>query len=385
MAKKDYYEVLGVAKGATATEIKKAYRKKAIENHPDKNPDNKAAEDRFKEAAEAYEILSNTDKRSKYDQFGHRAFDGGMGGGGGGGFHGGMTMEDIFSSFGDVFGGGGSPFGNAFNGGGGRSQKRGSNLRIKLKLTLQEIAEGVSKKVKVKRQVSCNPCRGTGAKDGTALDSCQTCGGAGQVRRIANTMLGQMVTSSTCPACGGAGKRITEQCKSCQGAGVSPAEETIELKIPAGVEDEMQLSMQGKGNYPPRGGVSGDLIILIEEIEDQELKRDGKNIHHDLYINFADAALGTHIEVPTIQGKVKIKIETGTQSGKILRLRGKGLKDINGFGKGDQLIHINIWTPQTLSKKEKETLEALRSSENFIPDPNRGEKTFFDKVRDIFQ
>ena len=387
MAKRDYYEILGVSEQATATEIKKAYRKKAIENHPDKNPDNKEAEDRFKEAAEAYEILSNTDKRAKYDQFGHRAFDGGMGGGGGGFHGGGMSMEDIFSSFGDVFGGGGgSPFGNMFNGGGGgRSQKRGSNLRIKLKLTIQEIAEGVTKKVKVKRQVSCNSCSGTGAKDGTALDSCQTCGGAGQVRRVANTMLGQMVTSSTCPSCSGAGKRIREQCKSCQGAGVSPAEELIELKIPAGVEDEMQLSMQGKGNYPPRGGVAGDLIILIEEIEDKELKRDGKNVHYDLYVNVADAALGTSTEVPTIQGKVRIKIESGTQSGKILRLRGKGLKDINGYGRGDQLIHINIWTPQTISKREKEMLESFRSSENFVPDPSRGEKSFFDKVKDIFQ
>ncbi|MGF1532669.1 MAG: molecular chaperone DnaJ [Bernardetiaceae bacterium] len=376
--KKDYYDILGVSRNADATEIKKAYRKIAIKNHPDKNPGDAAAEERFKEAAEAYEVLSNPEKRQKYDRFGHQ----GVGGGGFSG--GGATMEDIFSTFGDIFGNsGGSPFGDMFGGGGARRRK-GSDLRIKLKLTLSEVSNGVTKKIKVKRQVLCKDCQGTGAAHGTAYQTCDVCGGTGQVRRVTNTMLGQMVTSSTCGTCGGTGKRITSRCGSCNGEGVVPEEEVISLNVPAGVEEGMQLSMSGKGNFPPRGGVAGDLLILIEEKEDDLLKREGNNVHYDLYLNFADAAMGTSLEVPTIEGQVKISIEPGTQSGKILRLRGKGIKELNGFGRGDQLIHVNVWTPRQLSKEERKMLEKLRESENFSPNPEGRDKTFFDRMKEFF-
>lgn len=383
MAKRDYYEVLGVSKTASDDEIKKAYRKLAIKYHPDKNPGDKQAEESFKEAAEAYEVLSNQQKRQQYDRFGHA----GMGGaaGGGGAYGGGMNMEDIFNQFGDIFGDG-SPFGNMFNGGGGsnRRVRKGADLRIKLKLNLEEVANGVEKKIKVKRHVTCKACTGNGAKNGTEVQGCQTCGGSGQVRRVQQTMLGQMVTTSTCPTCNGEGKMIKTRCEVCFGEGRVLEEEIIPIKIPAGVAEGMQLSMGGKGNVPPRGGVAGDLLIVIEEEPHEILHRDGNNVIYELYLNFADAALGTSVEVPTIGGKARISVEAGTQGGKILRLKGKGIKEINGYGTGDQLIHVNIWTPKTLSKEETDILEKLRNSPNFAPKPSKGDKSFFEKMKDFF-
>jgi molecular chaperone DnaJ len=378
-SKRDYYEILGVGRNASADEIKKAYRQMAIKYHPDKNPGDSKAEDKFKEAAEAYEVLSTPEKKARYDQYGHQ----GMGGNGGGG-HGGMNMDDIFSQFGDVFGGGG--FEGFFGGGrGGRSgQRQGSNLRIKLKLTLEEAALGVEKKIKVKRNVNCKTCNGTGAKNSSAMQTCSNCNGSGQVRRVTNTILGQMMSTSTCPVCNGEGKIVKEKCGTCHGEGVTAEEEVITIKVPAGVAEGMQLSMSGKGNMPPRGGVPGDLIILIEEEEHAFLKREGANVVFDLYINFVDATLGTSVEVPTIDGKVKIKIDAGTQSGKILRLKDKGIKDLNSYQKGDQLIYVNVWTPKQLSSQEKEILEKLRESPNFQPNPGKGEKSFFEKVKEFF-
>jgi molecular chaperone DnaJ len=380
-SKRDYYEVLGVSKSASAEEIKKAYRKLAIQFHPDKNPDDPSAEDKFKEAAEAYEVLSNPEKKQRFDQFGHQGMNGGGYGGGG------MNMDDIFSQFGDVFGDS-NPFGSFFGGGGrgqGQGVKRGSNLRIKLKLNLEEIANGAEKKIKVKRHVSCKACSGNGSKNGTSTKTCGTCNGQGQVRKVMNTMLGQMMSTATCPTCNGEGKTVTENCTVCHGEGRSLEEEVISIKIPAGVVDGMQLSMNGKGNVPQRGGIAGDLLIVIEEEEHAELKRDGINVIYDLYINFADAVLGTSSEVPTIDGKVKIKIEPGTQSGKVLRLRDKGIKDINGYGKGDLLIYVNVWTPKALSNEEKKIVEQLRESPNFKPNPAKGEKGFFGKMKEYFQ
>ncbi|MGY2133392.1 molecular chaperone DnaJ [Hymenobacter sp. HD11105] len=375
--KRDYYEVLDVAKTASPEEIKKAYRKVAIKFHPDKNPDDPTAEDKFKEAAEAYEVLSDEQKRSRYDRFGHQ----GVGGNGGG-----PNMEDIFSQFGDIFGGGG--FEGFFGGGqsrGGRRVRKGSNLRIKLKLDLEEVANGIEKKIKVKRYVACNTCTGTGAKNGTDVKDCGTCNGQGQVKRVVNTMLGQMVSSSTCPTCNGEGKVVTSKCDVCHGDGRQLQEEIIPINIPAGVAEGMQLSMNGKGNYPERGGVPGDLLIQIEEEPHELLKRDGNNIMFDQYISFVDAALGASIEVPTIEGKVKIKVDPGTQPGKILRLRGKGIKDLNGYGRGDQLIHINVWTPKVVNSQERELLEKLRDAQNFTPNPGKNEKGFFEKVKEYFQ
>jgi len=380
MAKRDYYEILGVDKGAGADEIKKAYRKIAIKYHPDKNPDDPTAEDKFKEAAEAYEILSDQDKRARYDRFGHQGISGGGSG------H--MNMEDIFSQFGDIFGGGGgSPFESFFGGGsrGGRRVRKGTNLRIKLKLDLEEIANGVEKKIKVKRYVACNACQGNGSKNGAALQTCPGCQGSGQVKKVVNTMLGQMVSTATCPTCDGEGKKVTQKCDVCQGEGRELREEVIPINVPAGVADGMQLSMSGKGNVPERGGVAGDLLIQIEEEAHPLLKRDGNNVIFDQYISFVDASLGANIEVPTIEGKVKIKIDPGTQGGKILRLRGKGIKDINGYGKGDQLIHINVWTPKNVSNEERQLLEKLRDSDNFTPHPGKHEKGFFEKMKEYFQ
>lgn len=383
--KRDYYEVLGVDRKATADEIKKSYRKLAIKFHPDKNPDDPTAEDKFKEAAEAYSVLSDEDKRRRYDQFGHAGV-GGNGGGGGAYGAGGFTMEDIFSQFGDIFGGEGSPFGDIFGGraNGGRRVRRGSDLRIKLKLDLQEVANGVEKKIKVKRHVSCNTCGGNGAKHGTSLTTCTTCNGNGQVRKVVNTMLGQMVSANTCPTCNGDGKIISERCEVCAGEGRQLQDDLITLNIPGGVADGMQLSMSGKGNVPPRGGVAGDLLIVIEEEEDEHLKRDGNNVVFDMHLSFIDAALGTSMEIPTIDGKARITIEPGTQAGKILRLKGKGIKDLNGYGKGDQLVHVNVWTPQQLTADERATLEKLRNSPNFQPRPGKNEKGFFDKMKDFF-
>lgn len=371
MTKRDFYEILGISKTATPEEIKKAYRQHAIKYHPDKNPGNAEAEDKFKEGAEAYEVLSDPQKKARYDQYGHEGLGSG-GFGGGGGFN---NMEDIFSRFGDIFGDD-SPFGSFFGGGGrGQRVRKGSNLRIKLKLTLKEIAEGVEKKIKVNRLMSA---------PGVTFKSCPTCGGAGQVQRAMNTPLGRMMTSSTCPSCGGAGQTLDHRPPGVDANGLQAKEEVISVKIPAGVQDGMQLSMSGKGNEAPGGGIPGDLLIVIEEIEDQELKRDGNNIISELYLNIADAALGTSIETNTIDGKVKIKIEPGTQSGKILRLRGKGIKDIQGYGRGDHLIHVNVWTPKTLSKEEVAILEKLRSSDNFSPNPGKSEKGFFEKMKEMF-
>ena len=386
MAKRDYYDILGVSRNADADEIKKAYRKLAIKYHPDKNPGDKAAEDKFKEAAEAYEVLSSPEKKQRYDQFGHAGGSAGAGGGYGGGH---MNMEDIFSQFGDIFGGGGgSPFESFFGGGGsrgGRRVQKGTNLRIKVKLTLEEIANGVEKTIKVNKMNSCKTCGGSGAKDKGSFSTCSTCGGAGSVRRVQNTILGQMQTTTTCPACHGEGQTITSKCSSCHGEGVERGEETITINIPAGVTEGMQLSMNGKGNAAPRGGIPGDLLILIEEVEHKSLKRDGVNIIYDLYISFIDAALGTSIEVPTIDGKARIKIDAGTQGGKILRLKGKGIKDINSYHKGDQLVHVNIWTPKTLSREERIALEKLQESPNFQPNPDKNDKGFFERMKEYFE
>lgn len=380
MSKRDYYDILGVARGADEKEIKSAYRKLAVKYHPDKNPGDHEAEEKFKEAAEAYDVLSNPQKKQRYDQFGHAGSSAS-----GGGYGGGMNMDDIFSQFGDIFGGGGHPFESFFGGGGGGSRggrrvAKGTNLRIKVKLTLEEIAKGVEKKVKVNKQVNCHTCDGSGAKDKSSFHTCNTCGGSGSVRRVTNTILGQMQTTSTCPTCNGEGVEITAKCTTCRGEGLERGEETIAINIPAGVSEGMQLSMSGKGNAAPRGGVAGDLIILIEEIPHEALKRDGLNIIYDLYINFVDATLGTSVEVPTIDGKAKIKIEPGTQAGKILRLKGKGIPEVNSYHKGDQLIYVNIWTPKAVSSDEKEILQKLKESPNFKPQPGKSEKSFFERI-----
>lgn len=378
MAKRDYYEILGVARSASPEEIKKAYRKVAVKYHPDKNPDNKAAEEKFKEGAEAYEVLSSAEKKQQYDRFGHAGVDGPGGGGGAG-----MNMDDIFDQFSDVFGGG-SPFEGFFGQGRGQRVRKGTDLRIKLKLSLKEIAEGVEKKIKIKRYIACDSCGGNGAKDGTAISTCSNCNGTGQTRKVANTMLGRMMTTVPCDVCQGAGKAISTPCSTCNGEGRRLQEEQITLRIPAGVSDGMQLSMTGKGNTPARGGVPGDLLILIEEKEDELLKREENHVHYKLYISFIDAALGTEAEVPTITGKAKVKIPAGTQSGKMLQLRGKGITDINGYGKGDQFIHVHVWTPQKLTPEEKETLAALREAPSFAPNPSKKEQSFFERVRSFF-
>lgn len=370
MSKRDYYDILGVAKGASAEEIKKAYRKLAIKYHPDKNPDDKSAEEKFKEAAEAYEVLSSPEKKQRYDQYGHAGVGGAAGGFGGGG----MNMEDIFSQFGDIFGGGGSPFDSFFGGGGGQSRggrrvAKGSNLRIKVKLTLEEIANGAEKKIKVNKQITCKTCDGTGAKDKSSVSTCKTCGGSGAVRRVTNTILGQMQTTATCPTCHGSGQQITAKCNACHGEGTVRGEETITINIPAGVSEGMQLSMAGKGNAAPNGGIPGDLIILIEELPHETLKREGNNIVYDLHVSIIDAAIGASVEVPTIDGKAKIKIDPGTQSGKLLRLKGKGIPEVNSYHRGDEIIHVNIWTPKALSSEERALLEKLRESPNFKPQP----------------
>jgi len=372
MSKRDYYETLGVSKNAEAKEIKKAYRKLAVKYHPDKNPDDKAAEAKFKEAAEAYDVLSNTEKKQRYDQFGHA----GMGGAAGGGFGGGgMNMDDIFSQFGDIFGGG--SFGGF--GGGGRSRGRrvikGTNLRIRLSLNLQEVAEGVEKKIKVSRLVNA---------EGVTYTTCETCHGSGQVTRVSNTILGQMQTASPCPHCNGNGKSIDNRPSGTDANGMLKESETVKITIPAGVEDGMQLKVSGKGNAAPLEGINGDLIVLIAIEEHEKLVRDGQNLHFDHYISFSDAALGTSCEIPTVTGKVKIKLEEGIQSGKILRLKGKGLPSVNSYGTGDLLIHINVWTPQKLSKEEKKFFEESKKSDSFTPNPTQKDKSFFDRVKEMF-
>ena len=386
MSKRDYYEILGVAKTASSDEIKKAYRKVAMQFHPDRNPGDKGAEEKFKEAAEAYEVLSDADKKAQYDRYGHAGVsNNGRGGYGGAG----MNMDDIFSQFGDIFGD--DLFGNIFGGGGsgrGRSSRsrgvRGSNLRIKIKLNYEEIAKGVTKNIKVKKYVPCQTCGGTGAKDKNSIQTCGTCGGSGQVRRVSNTFLGQMQTVTTCPTCNGEGTTVTAKCASCKGEGRVFGEETVSIDIPAGVQEGMQLNLSGKGNAGERGGMPGDLIILIEEETHGELQRDGLNVAYDLHISFTDAVFGTQVEVPTIDGRAKIKIPAGTQSGKIFRLKGKGFPAVNSYQKGDQLIHVNVWTPQHLTAEEKTLLEKLKNSQNLKPAPDKNEKSFFDKMREMF-
>ncbi len=385
MAKRDYYEVLGVGKNATPEEIKKAYRKKAIQFHPDKNPGNKEAEENFKEAAEAYEVLSNPEKKQRYDQFGHAGMSGAAGGGGfGGGF---SDIEDIFSAFGDIFGGHFGGFGGfgGSRGRGGRRVSRGSDLRVKVKLNLSEIVNGVEKKLKVKKYVPCQHCNGTGAKNSSSFSTCNTCHGTGQVTRITNTLLGQMQTTSTCPTCQGDGKIITDQCNHCAGEGVIRDEEVISVKIPPGVGEGMQLNVSGRGNAGRRGGINGDLLVVITEEDHPDLIRDDNNLIYNLFLSFPEITLGTTAEIPTVEGKVKVKIDAGTQPEKILRLRGKGIPDVNGYGKGDLLVRVHVWIPRRLSQDEKKTLEKLLNSPNFQDGPSSSDKTFFEKMKDMFE
>ena len=384
MAKRDYYEVLGVPKSASVEEIKKAYRQQALKYHPDKNPNNKEAEEKFKEAAEAYEVLSNADKRRRYDQFGHA----GMGSSGGGFTGGGMTIEDIFNQFGDIFGDFGG-FGN-FGFGSSRSRgsrrvNKGSNLRVKVTLTLDEITNGVEKKLKVNKYITCTACGGTGARGKEGYTTCSTCHGSGHVTRIANTLLGQMQTTSTCPHCEGEGKIIKDRCTTCHGEGIVKDEEVVKIQIPAGVSEGMQLNVSGKGNAARRGGINGDLLVVIEEKAHPELIRDGNDLIYYLYLSIPQAALGTTVEIPTIDGKAKIRIEQGTQPGKILRLRGKGIPEVNGYGRGDLLVSINVWIPRNLNKEEQKLLEKLGESANFKPDPSKMEKGFFERMRNYFE
>ena len=384
--KRDFYEILGVSKGASADEIKKAYRKVAMQYHPDRNPGDKAAEDKFKEAAEAYEVLSDAQKRQRYDQFGHAGV-GGAAGGGQGGFGGGMRMEDIFSNFGDVFG---DDFGSFFGGGGGQQRRargtgsRGSNLRVKVKLTYEDIIKGVHKTIKVKKYVRCESCTGSGARDKSSVQTCGSCGGSGQVRRVTNTFLGQMQTVTTCPTCNGDGTQIAHKCSSCKGEGRVYGEETISIDIPAGVQEGMQLSVSGKGTVGARNGMPGDLLVVMEEEKHPELIREGLNVLYELHISFPEAVMGLEAEIPTVTGKAKIKIPAGTQAGKILRLKGKGFPSVNSYEKGDQLININVWTPQNLSAEEKAMLEKLKNSPNFKPNAAKSDKSFFDKIREAF-
>ena len=380
-AKRDYYEVLEVSKTASTEEIKKAYRKKALQFHPDKNPGDKAAEEKFKEAAEAYEILGNDDKRRRYDQFGHA----GVGGfSGGGDFGGGMTMEDIFSQFGDIFGG---HFGfSGFSSSGRSSQRvnRGTDLRVKVKLTLKEIATGVEKKIKVKKYITCKYCQGTGAEDSKAYSTCQTCRGSGYVTRTMSTILGQMQTTTVCNSCGGEGKSITKKCPHCNGEGIVRDDDVISLNIPAGVAEGMQLSISGKGNAARRGGIDGDLLIVVEEEQHPELIRDQNDIIYNLLLSFPTAAMGGTIEIPTLEGKAKIKIEPGTQPGKLLRLRNKGLPSINSYGTGDLLINISVYVPESINKEQKEALEQMEKSSNFQPTQSVKEK-IFSRFRNVFE
>jgi len=364
--KRDYYDVLGVSKNASSSEIKKAYRKLALKYHPDKNEGDVGAESKFKEAAEAYEVLSNSEKKSRYDQFGHAGM------GGASGFGGGMNMDDIFSQFGDIFGG-------AFGGsrGGGRSRvARGTNLRVKMKLTLSEVANGVTKKIKVNKLVNA---------EGVTFKDCQNCGGTGRITRMAQTFLGAMQTQSSCDVCKGSGKIIDQKPSNADANGLQRKEEIIEVDIPAGVMDGMQLSVSGKGNAGPFNGISGDLIVVIEEIPHENLRRDGDHIHYDAYVNFVDAVLGVSLEIPMLSGKAKIKVDPGTQSGKVLRLRSKGLPVLQGYGNGDLFVHINVWTPKKVSKEEQKILEKLKKSDNFIPNPDRNDKGFFQRMKDMFQ
>jgi len=381
MEKRDYYEILGVSKSATKEEIKKAYRKQAIKYHPDKNPGDKKAEEMFKEAAEAYEVLSNDEKKAKYDRFGHAGVGSSASSGG---YGGGMTMDDIFSSFGDIFGGSFGGFSGARSRT-GQYVNKGTNMRVKVKLTLEEIANGAEKKIKIKKYVPCSHCNGTGAADAQSITNCPTCHGSGHVTRVTNTFLGQMQTSSVCPSCGGDGKTITKKCPECYGEGIVHKDEVVAIKIPAGVGKGMQMNLSGKGNAARRGGVNGDLIVVIDEAEHNDLIREGNDLIYNLFISIPDAVLGTNVEIPTVDSKVKIKIEPGTQPGKILRLRGKGLPDVNSYGRGDLLVNVNVWIPKNLNREESKTIEKFKESNNFTPNPDKQDRGFFDRMRGYFE
>ena len=382
--KRDYYEVLGVQKNANADEIKKAYRKAAIKYHPDKNPGDKEAEEKFKEAAEAYDVLSNEEKRARYDKFGHAGMSGAGGAGGfGGGFGGGFSMDDIFSQFGDIFGGHFGGFGGSR--GGGRSVNRGSDIRVRIKLTLAEIAEGTTKKIKVNKDVVCDKCGGSGAKDSSSYSTCTTCNGTGYVVTVQNTFFGRMQSQSQCPNCQGEGKIITAKCSHCHGEGCVRDSEVIEIKVPAGVGEGMALTVSGKGNAARRGGINGDLIVVIEEERDPELVRDGNNLIHNLNITVVTAILGGEVEVPTIEGKAKIKIAPGTHSGKVLRLRGKGLPDVNGYGRGDILVVVDITIPTSLTSEEKELVKKLADKPHFKEAESVDKQNIFERMKSFFR
>ena len=387
MAKRDYYEVLGVQKGASAEEIKKAYRKLAVKYHPDKNPGNKEAEEKFKEAAEAYSVLSDADKKARYDQFGHAGVEGA-----GPDFSGGFgNLNDILNDlFGGAFGGGFSGFGGGFGGfGGGQRQQqrvhRGRDIRVRVKLTLEEIAKGVEKEISIEKSVACPDCGGRGAKNSSDIKTCPACNGTGQVQRVVNTFLGQTVTYSTCQQCGGEGKIISNPCRSCNGSGLVRQRETIKVKIPAGVEAGMQLTIQGEGHAAKNNGINGDLLVVIEEQDHKDLKREGNNLFYTKVISVTDALLGAEVAVPCLDGPYKIKVEPGTQSGTVVRLRNKGLPTVNGYGGvGDLYVKFAVWIPKKLNKDEKEIVESLRSKESFKPNPTKEDKSFFDKLKDLF-
>lgn len=379
MAKRDYYEILGVSRGASKDELKKAYRQMAIKYHPDKNPGDKAAEEMFKEAAEAYDVLSDDEKRRRYDQFGHA----GMGGGGAGGGHG-FNTDDIFSMFGDIFGGHFSGFGGGGGGRGGQRVNKGENLRVKVKLSLKEVITGAEKKLKVKKKVNCHACNGSGAADPTAVQTCTHCKGAGYVTQVTRTILGNMQSTQPCPVCRGEGKTITKRCSTCHGEGLIEGEEVITINIPAGASEGIQLSMSGRGNAARRGGINGDLLVLIEEEKHPDLERDGHDLIYNLSVSIPDVIMGTAVEIPTAEGRVKIKIEPGTESGKVLRLRGKGVPEINGYGRGDLLVVINVFIPKDVSKDERKILEKLNESSTFKPNSIKSE-SIFDRMKSIFE